>query len=476
MKKLLSLLLILLSLQLVSATAWPADAGVDIHSNLPAGYEPSGVVWHPHYNSLFLVSDGGLLSKMNLDGTNVVNWNVPGDLEGVTITSADSEFVYVLVEYPYALIKFNPATGQSIRSVSLTGVIPATVNTNSGLEGVTFVPNGYHPYANSSTGGLFYVGVQETGAINVVDVDFVAGTARLVSSFVPVAGRGDIAGLNFNTQTNTLSVLYDANNLLREITVNNALLNEYDVPGFDQEGVTIIQSCPNARTTLVIAEDSGRVMKYGNYPVNCPHADADGDGFSVNNDCNDNNALVNPGRSEILYNGVDDDCNPLTPDTVDADADGFNSNVDCNDNNALVNPNATEVKLNLNDDDCNPQTSDDLVVPINEIRNVTSLNKGDYHEFTKKFAYSTFTLLPPQGTYQFIINAKKVGRTYWMALNTASQNQVTPWQYLDINTATWSDYTYQFNLRQEQTTVNIIGGARNGATQQVRQVTIRRIS
>ncbi len=323
---------------------------------------------------------------------------------------------------------------------------------------------------------MFYIGVQETGAINVVDVDFAAGTAHLVSSFVPVAGRGDIAGLNFNTQTNTLSVLYDANNLLREITVNNALLNEYDVPGFDQEGVTIIQSCPNARTTLVIAEDSGRVMKYGNYPVNCPQTDADADGFNVNNDCNDNNALVNPGRSEILYNGLDDDCNPLTPDTVDADADGFNSNVDCNDNNALVNPNATEVKLNLNDDDCNPQTSDDLVVSINQIRNVTSLNKGEYHEFTKKFAYSTFTLQPPQGTYQIIINAKKVGRTYWMALNTVSQNRVTPWQYLDINTNTWSDYTYQFNLLEEPTTVNIIGGARNGAVQQVRQATIRRIS
>jgi hypothetical protein len=44
--------------------------------------------------------------------------------------------------------------------------------------------------------------------------------------------------------------------------------------------------------------------------------DQDGDGFPANKDCNDQDPLVNPGMPEIPGNGIDDDCNPLTPDAI----------------------------------------------------------------------------------------------------------------------------------------------------------------
>lgn len=75
-------------------------------------------------------------------------------------------------------------------------------------------------------------------------------------------------------------------------------------------------------------------------------------------DCNDSNFSVNPGATEIMYDGIDNDCNPLTFDTVDADGDGYPSSLDCNDSDPLVNPGRREVIHNGKDDDCNPATMD----------------------------------------------------------------------------------------------------------------------
>ena len=95
---------------------------------------------------------------------------------------------------------------------------------------------------------------------------------------------------------------------------------------------------------------------------------------SNGNDCNDNQASVNPATSE-LCNLIDDNCNNQTDEGVqqlfftDADADTYGNslstflactapigyvtnNLDCNDNNQNIYPAATEICNNL-DDNCN---------------------------------------------------------------------------------------------------------------------------
>lgn len=84
--------------------------------------------------------------------------------------------------------------------------------------------------------------------------------------------------------------------------------------------------------------------------------DADGDGYTWDIDCDDQNADANPSLEEIAYNGWDDDCKPETKDD-DFDEDGFNLEDDCDDDNPEINPLAIDIPNNGIDEDCNGMDS-----------------------------------------------------------------------------------------------------------------------
>ena len=91
--------------------------------------------------------------------------------------------------------------------------------------------------------------------------------------------------------------------------------------------------------------------------------DLDGDGFSGDRDadprdCDDDDAAVNPGAAEIAYTGVDEDCDPATPDD-DLDGDGHALADDCDDGDPAVDPRAAELPYTGIDEDCDPATPDD---------------------------------------------------------------------------------------------------------------------
>lgn len=87
------------------------------------------------------------------------------------------------------------------------------------------------------------------------------------------------------------------------------------------------------------------------------------------NDCNDADSTIHPYHIEIPYNGVDNDCNPDTPDD-DLDGDGYMLADDCDDQQANINPGATEIPDNGIDENCD---GDDLI---------SSIGNVDYSQFT----------------------------------------------------------------------------------------------
>ena len=76
-------------------------------------------------------------------------------------------------------------------------------------------------------------------------------------------------------------------------------------------------------------------------------------------DCNDNDAFINPGATELCGNGVDDNCNAVVDEgncCADFDHDGYGNpgsgactkqGVDCNNNNPLINPGVSESTFDL---------------------------------------------------------------------------------------------------------------------------------
>lgn len=78
-------------------------------------------------------------------------------------------------------------------------------------------------------------------------------------------------------------------------------------------------------------------------------------------DCDDGDAGVNPGSTEVPYNGKDDDCDPYTEDD-DLDHDGFMSFEDCDDSNNKVYPNFIELCGDGLDNDCNGFPDDEACI------------------------------------------------------------------------------------------------------------------
>ncbi|MFH0874610.1 MAG: PKD domain-containing protein [archaeon] len=131
------------------------------------------------------------------------------------------------------------------------------------------------------------------------------GNVSYIYSNFTDGASGDILSDGFCTATETVSnytMIYDSAKKLFTYAVL------YDNPGNYSFGIYCCSEGYYCSNKSVVLEISPLIS------ANDTHLDNDGDGYSYIYDCNDNNPNINPGKVEILYNGVDDDCSSATLD------------------------------------------------------------------------------------------------------------------------------------------------------------------
>ncbi len=210
---------------LATAAPFPADVPPSVVTTVS---EPSGIVWHPGMQKLYVVDDGGVLIEMNDDGSGQITWSGLGDIEGVTYADPASDFVYIARERPgNAILEFDLVQGQVTRVFDLQPWI-APADVNEGIEAITFVPDD-----QNVEGGYFYTGVQEDGRIHVFELPIqsstTATTVTFVETFTPNPARADLSGMDFDRLNEILFVLWDSAERFAAYRSNRSLIEDWDM-------------------------------------------------------------------------------------------------------------------------------------------------------------------------------------------------------------------------------------------------------
>ncbi len=130
----------------------------------------------------------------------------------------------------------------------------------------------------------------------------------------------------------------------------------WDDDTFDLSGMGLVQPGDTSAFATIADPPGSDCLVFASfiteitYPNPCP--DLDGDFHTTcDGDCDDSNPDVHPGAAE-LDNGIDDDCDGEVDNFPDDDGDGWSWPEDCNDDDAAINPDADEDCENGIDDDC----------------------------------------------------------------------------------------------------------------------------
>lgn len=245
--------------------------------------EPSGIVYHPGRDSLFIVGDEGHVAELSTTGRILQNGILPkANFEGITVVP-NTGLLYALLEEENAIVEIDPNDLSFGRRFEIDGrygsddLIPQGAD---GLEGIAFVLDAGH-----KLGGRFFIvnrgpvspsGKAEAGHSFLAELDVpLNAPSSEKKSVIKIAGAvpveiGDLSGLMMrrnidnSDQTPILVAISCKGKMRLALDRQGRVRTKAEIPGPDPEGITLT---PSGR--LYIAYDSGGVlvMEYA-WPAN----------------------------------------------------------------------------------------------------------------------------------------------------------------------------------------------------------------
>ena len=188
----------------------------------------SGAHWNSKKQRLYVVINNPAtiyeLSLENMDFIQTKKISAKGDFEGITMTSDDSELVYVMGEGCECIIEYNVKTQTRNKEWRLDGLIKASGN--QGPEGIAFIPDEFLDEAIGTSklgmNGLFVIAHQNGGDLYFYDLDLKGSKANLIKK---VATRSsESSGLEFDVSEAKLYIWHNVGS--NSIEIVKPTLNE----------------------------------------------------------------------------------------------------------------------------------------------------------------------------------------------------------------------------------------------------------